>query len=197
MSWQAPNLASRPFVNLRPLRRTAWTLSVAALLLTAWNLVSYLRAGAGVQERLAAIEKLEAETETADRRLTTIVGDLSKSDIAGENRRALFLNQRIEERSFSWNLLFDRLAETLPAGVRLNSLAPRVQAPSGGRAASERSPVLLTLRGSAQDDDSLLDFVDRLYAHPSFREPNLKRESRDRGELSFDLTVTFLPEPEP
>ena len=62
--------------------------------------------------------------------------------------------------------------------------------------ASVRTPVELRIAGEAQDDESLLVFVDRLFAHPSFERPNLQNESRQSdGGLGFSLTVTFYPDP--
>jgi Tfp pilus assembly protein PilN len=197
VSWSGPNLARRPFVNLRPLHRTAAALGLLALALTAWNLFTFERAGSGAAARATEIARLEAGITEARARLATIETDLAARDLDAENRRAEFLNARIEERSFSWNLLFDRLAEALPVEVRLRSLSPRVLGTRPGerdrRTASVRTPVELRIQGEAGDDEALLEFVDRLFAHPSFDRPNLERESTQGGSVSFSLTVTFFP----
>jgi Tfp pilus assembly protein PilN len=194
MSWQAPDLARRPFVNTRPLRRIAVTLTVAAVGLTAWNALSYARAGAGAAARRAEIERLMAETSEARARLATIEADLSGRDLVAENRRAEFLNARIAERTFGWNALLDRLAEALPRDVRLRSLAPRPLPGAGGGAAGA---VELALAAEARDAEAMLELVDRLFAHPAFDSPDLHRESRERGgEVAFRLTVTYRPETE-
>ena len=66
MSWQAPNLARRPFVNLRPLRRTSIALTVVGVALTAWNAASYLRAGSGAAAKSAEVARLVGvSTQTA------------------------------------------------------------------------------------------------------------------------------------
>lgn len=197
MSWQAPNLAREPFLNLRPLRRVATALALAAVALTAWNSVSYLRAGSGAARRSAELARLAAETAAARARLATIESDLASRDLAAENRRALFLNERIAQRTFDWNALFDRLAEVQPRGVRLRSLTPRLGAvPADGDAA--RAVVSLTLDAEAEDGEAMLEMVDNLFAHPSFAAPNLSRESRQRGgEIDFDLSVDYFPEARP
>jgi hypothetical protein len=198
VSWLGPDLARRPFVNLRPVHRTATALTALAVLLTAWNVFTYERAGSGAAARSAEIARLERESAAARERLATIETDLAARDLDAENRRATFLNARIEERTFSWNLLFDRLAEAQPRQVRLRSLSPRVvgerRGGRGSRTASVRTPVELRIQGEAEDDESLLEFVDRLFAHPSFDEPDLQTESRAGGGLSFNLTVVFYPE---
>jgi Tfp pilus assembly protein PilN len=188
MSWQAPNLARAPFVNARPRHRLAALLALAALTLTAWNVRSWLQSGAGAAAREAEIAHLETETAALRARLTTLDADLAGRDFAAENRRVEFLNARIEQRAFSWNLLLDRLAEALPPGVRLRELEPRFAAPAG----DERTPVTLRIRAEARDDEEMLTFVDRLFAHPAFAAPNLARESRQTGgTLAFELAVIY------
>jgi len=198
VSWRSPNLASRPFVNQRPVRRLALLLALVAILLTAWNVVSWWRVGSGSATRQRELSRLEAETTAARSRLATIEQDLAARHLAAENLRAEFLNERIAQRTFGWNELFDRLAEVLPDGVRLRSLSPSLgssrRRTTQPVATEGRRSVELGIRAEATDDESMLQFVDRLYAHPSFATPNLARESRERGgRIAFDLTVTFFP----
>lgn len=193
MSWQAPNLAREPFVNAGPVVRLAAALAVAGFALTAWNVVSYLRAGSGAAHLEAEIEAARRAIEAAQARLATIERDLAAHDLAAENRKASFLNDRIEERTFSWNRLFTRLAEAEPRGVRIRSLAPSFGKNRGASADLALAPVALGIRGEAEDGEALLEFVDRLFEHPSFDTPKLSREARQGGVTSFSLSVTYLP----
>ena len=192
MSWQAPNLARQPFLNTQPLRRVAGALAVAAVALTAWNVDSYVRSGAGATARRAEIDRLTAEAAAARARLATLEDDLARRDLGAENRRAAFLNARIAQRAFGWNALLDRLAEAMPRDVRLRTLTPR---PSGGSTDGAEAPVELVIAAEARDDEAMLELVDQLYAHPAFAGPNLQRESRQRGgDIAFNLTVEYRPE---
>lgn len=194
MSWQAPNLARDPFVNQRPLVRASLLFAVAAIALTLFNVISYLRAGSGVATLATEITRLERETAASRARLATIDHDLANRDLVALNRKTEFVNARIEERTFSWNLLFTRLAEAQPRGVRLASLKPQF----GKKAADgkSRAPVELHIKGEAEDGEALLEFVDKLFAHPAFDSPNLTREGRAGGGVTeFDLHVVYLPEP--
>jgi hypothetical protein len=201
-SWQAPNLARDPFVNQRPLLRASAALALVAVVLTGWNVVSYLRAGSGAEAMATETARLERASAEARARLATLERDLARLDLAAYNRRAAFVNDRIRERSFSWNLLFTRLAEALPRGVRLASVTPRFgddlpggDARSAGRGGAE---VELRLRGEAEDGEALLEFVDSLFEHPAFDRPDLNREGQSQGAMtSFDLSVRYLPEPQP
>jgi len=203
--WQAPNLARDPFVNQRPLVRASAALALVAVVLTLWNAVSYLRAGSGAEAMATEIARLEQESLAARARLATLERDLARIDLAAYNRRAGFVNDRIRERTFSWNLLFTRLAEAMPRGVRLSSVSPRFgeKVPGGDEPGDEASAarrggavVELHLRGEAEDGEALLEFVDSLFEHSAFDRPDLNREGQSPGGMtSFDLNVRYLPEP--
>ncbi len=204
MSFAGPNLARDPFANLRPVRRTAVTLWLAAALLLAWNVAAYVRSGAGVADRAAELERLRRTSAEDRARTQTLEADLRRADLGRTNAQTIFLNRRIGERTFSWNLLLDRLGETLPRGVRVTRLAPDIskeERPRTGEATAPLPPpaarrVSLQMAGEAEDDESLLEFVDRLFAHAAFDRPNLSREARAKsGTLNFTLTVSYRPAP--
>ncbi len=198
--WQEPNLARAPFVNERPVRRLAialWVLFALAAGGGIW-MSQTVRRESGV--RLADLSRLSAETVTARERAATLEADLRRTDLAAQNVRAEFLNRRIAERSFSWNRLFETLTREMPRGVRLLRLAPEGFTRERGRApikaaASDATRVALRITGEAEETEALLEFVDRLFRHPAFGNPNLSRESgRKDFKIQFDLTVDYLPQ---
>lgn len=200
MSFGGPNLARQPFVNARPARRVGAALWVAALALLAWNALAYQRSGTGVAGKAAELERLRAETDRAQARAETLETDLRRADLERANQRTDYLNRRIAERAFSWNLLLDRLIETMPRGVRLVRLAPegfRDERAGRGKestAAPVDRKVALQIEGESEDDESMLEFVDRLFAHPAFDRPNLSREARTKsGGLGFSISVAYRP----
>lgn len=199
MSWQAPNLARARFENLRPLSRISLLTAAAALALTAWNATTWVRTGAIGAEKAAELERLTRETAEARARVATLEADLRAADLEAENERAEFLNQCIAERAFSWNLLLDRLVAAMPTGVQLHQLSPSVAPRGRGRSrvaasAIEPEKVGLKISGQAEDDEALLELVDRLFGDPHFRAPDLASEStRDDGLVQFNLAVQYLP----
>jgi len=197
------NLAQRPFVNTRPVERVAAILWVLGVALLAWNLklfMGYLGSSQVTRGKLATLERDIAQEQGTNAELQAQVGKLGLDQ---QNREVTFLNRKIDERTFSWSLLFDRMAEVLPDQVRLLRLTPSnvVQREIGlGPRPTARElnppPVVLTLHCEAKDDEALLRFVDNLFAHPAFSEPNLENEEReDSGLLRFDLTVQYEPSP--
>lgn len=193
------NLASQPFVNRRPVARVTAALWVLAALFTLAVAVSFWSYFRGQDDQRVQLRQVESDSSAERQRIATLGRELAGIDVARLNERALYLNQRIAQRTFSWSLLFDRLAELLPGDVRLMSLAPR---PLDDR--SRRLPaavdepvderVQLQIQGTVRRDEALLELLDALFADDAFEDPNLARESRDQGELRFDLTVVYLPE---
>jgi len=200
-SAESLNLARRPFVNTRPVERVAAILWVLGVALLAWNLKLFMGYLGSSQVTRGKLGTLERDIAAEQRTNAELQGQVAQLGLDQENREVTFLNRKIEERTFSWSLLFDRMAEVLPDQVRLLRLKPSnvVQREIGlGPRASARElnpqPVVLTLHCEAKDDEALLRFVDNLFAHPAFSEPNLENEEReDSGLLRFDLTVQYQP----
>jgi Tfp pilus assembly protein PilN len=192
-----PNLAREPFANLRPVRRAGVALWIAVALLGGWNVWAYVRSGSGAAEKRAELERLDRETAASRARIATLEADLRRADLVHANQRTVYLNNRIAERAFSWNLLFDRLVAALPRGVRVTRLSPETE--TGGRRESAAAVpsdgrVLLDVQGEAEDSEALLAFVDRLFAHPAFDRPSLRREAQNAGgNLEFQVEVRYLP----
>jgi Tfp pilus assembly protein PilN len=188
------NLASQPFVNSRPLRRLILVLWGLCLLLVATDLFLYTRHFSGQQQRRGRLHELDELEGQESERLTELGTELVSFDIDWQNRQVQFFNQRIAERVFPWSRLFDRLAKTLPVPVRLTRLRPRVQSLSG-RGSGAEEVVSLELRAEARDEAAMLRFVERLFANPAFRSPNLASETRraQTNVIEFALTVSYLP----
>ena len=55
-----------------------------------------------------------------------------------------------------------------------------------------RNEVLLDLVGVARTEDALVEFIDTLYANPSFRDPFLPGESFQAGSTNFSISVVYL-----
>ena len=102
--------------------------------------------------------------------------------------RSAFLNSLIEARTFPWPKIFEDLEQILPGGVRVVTIAPRLQ---GGRA-------LVKLTVAATDDDSVVEFLRALEASKVFSDVHVEEEKyveehegRGAGASSDRITVTL------
>jgi Tfp pilus assembly protein PilN len=191
------NLARRPFVNDRPLRRVTallWIVGGGLLAADAFLFWGYVR---GRSDQRGELGRLDEAIAGERRQLADLDRRLAAVDLEAQNLRAAFVNRQIAERSFAWSVLFDRLADLLPIDVRLVSLVPhhvgdkeRARARPG---AERPERVELAIEGVARRDEALLELLDALFADPAFTDPNLAREARDNAELRFALSVVYLP----
>lgn len=197
------NLARRPFVNERPVRRAALLLLVAGLGLAALNGWLYARYAIQRGANEGELNRLEAEIDSEERRVTALARQLGAADLTQQNELVAFLNQRIAERTFGWSVLFDRLEELLPEDVRLVSLSPKEMDPTerartgaaATRAAAGANEMRFNLAivGVARRPEAVLELIDAFYADPAFREPDPHQETFQSGEVRFTLDVVYLP----
>jgi Tfp pilus assembly protein PilN len=195
------NLAARPFVNERPVQRVTlllWALGALLALTAGWSYWAYFAGRADQRRELARLEQaMDAERG----QIAELQRRLAGFELESQNQRVRFLNQRIAERTFSWSLLFDRLAEILPGDVRLLNLAPEVGFGEDQRfdekslAATPGERVPLRIRATARREEAILELLDALFASPLFERPNLAEESREQagGDTRFSLSVVYLP----
>lgn len=198
MAYDELNLAARPYVNTRPVVRLAVVLWLVGTLLLAGNVWLYWDFLAGRGDTYARLAETAEAIEVEERRVAALERDLEGYDLAGQNEQVAFLNERIDERRFSWSTLFDELTDILPREVRLQSLAPNTGTDRrrSSRDDVELAPgeVLLSIQGAARSDEAVLELVDNLFTDPAFARPVLNREQTDDdGLLRFDLDVVYRP----
>ncbi|HEX7184979.1 MAG TPA: PilN domain-containing protein [Thermoanaerobaculia bacterium] len=195
------NLARRPFTNSRPVVRAAVLLWLLGLLLLLGNVALFWGYLSGSAEKREELARLEQQVERERQTIRNLESRVEGLDLEQQNRQVRYLNRKIAQRTFSWSLLFDRVAETLPDQVRLVRLTPTGMAEDSEKAVLRDEEeegddqVRLTISGVAKSDEALLQFVDNLFAHPAFDEPDWPRDTReeDTNQVRFDLTVTYLP----
>ncbi|HEX6864565.1 MAG TPA: hypothetical protein VF414_17175 [Thermoanaerobaculia bacterium] len=201
------NLSRRPFLNTRPVTRVALLLWGLGALLLLGNVTLFWNYLSGSTEKREELVRMEEQVEKERASVGRLEARLAGLELAEQNEQVEFLNRKIAERTFSWSLLFDRLTETMPNNVRLISLSPA--AIGGGREsqrtrtrtddeeaaplASERVP--LVIAAEAKSDEDLNRFIDNLFDHESFTNPNLIKEARsEEGDrINFNVHVIYLP----
>lgn len=192
------NLARRPFVNSRPITRLAVLLWLAGGALAVWNGLEIWRLTSSLGERRRALAAAEVRAAEGQARIAALQAELRDIDLLEQNEETAFLNREIDRRTLSWTGLFQRLGEVLPRQVRLIQIVPSLASPAQrrrppGAATAAEGWISLSLSGYAENDEALLDFVDTLFAHPSFDAPDLEREAVPPGEpLQFELKVSYL-----
>lgn len=175
------NLATAPLPNNRPFIAVATVAgSIAVLLLLILSEVAYRSWRADRELRM----------ETAVWR-AQIQGDLRRQKALEEYfrgpaaqqilQRSGFLNSLIDARSFPWTRIFMDLETTLPPGVRVITISPRLV---GGRAE-------VSLQVGALSDEAKIQFLEAIEKSKTFSGLVVKSE-RPSPEASGDRVVMEL-----
>jgi type IV pilus assembly protein PilN len=197
------NLATRPFVELRPfflrLRIIMAALAVVAV-------------GLAVGGHLLAIKLHHAQDQMAELHGAMVAAQQQKNrdemrmhqqPNAGVLDRAHFLNALFLRKSFSWTAVMMDLENVLPVGVQVTSIEPQ---------ATAEGDVLIRLRVSG-DRDRAVQLVRNLEGSRRFLEPRLSGEASQNKEgnmqtaanannpnaptgVEFDIIANYNPLPE-
>lgn len=199
------NLSRRPFLNSRPVVRVSlilWLLGLVLLLVNVSLFWGYLSSS---EDMRADITKGEQEVGRRQKEVKELEARLDRIPLTDLNTEILFLNDKIRDRTFSFNQLLDHLAKVMPNDVRLSRLIPVTgdqTGQAGGRSSRggrrlriQDGGVPLQIVGVTRDVEALDQFVQNLFA-PPFAEPNLARyEDLNEGNLKqFEVTVQYVPQ---
>ena len=159
--------------NFRLLTRIQQGLIVAVVLLGAmtgvllWKANSYRVQSAAltqqVREFTASVEKMRPAMQERQQ-LVKDLGDMSGL---------------LEARRFSWTRLLTGIEAAFPNGVALTRLEFNTR------------ELAVALEGTAQSPESLSSLMIGLQRSPYFKNPLLKHQSMDKGNLSFNVAVTY------
>jgi len=195
------NLATRPFVELRPyFLRLRWTMAALAVLAVALLVTTHV-----LQKRLdaaqAQLDVLNARTNAAVAEKQSNERQMRQPANAAVLERAHFLNALFLRKSFSWTAVMMDLETVLPSGVQITSIEPQIAADGD---------VVIRLRVSG-DRDRAVQLVRNLERSKRFLQPRLNSEavqakdlaqgnaaaaSATPGGVEFEILANYNPLPE-
>jgi len=196
------NLASRPFVELRPfflrLRIIMGALAVVALGL----LIGTHFLNKKLEIARAQMDKLQAETQKAQQEKAANERQMRRPENAAVLARAHFLNELFLRKSFSWTAVMMDLETVLPSGVQITAIEPQI---------SSDGIVTIHMRVGG-DRDRAIQLVRNLERSKRFLSPQLTTEgpsAKDTGQqgrasannsapggVEFDILARYNPLPE-
>jgi type IV pilus assembly protein PilN len=168
----AINLASHPFVELRPLYAKL-RLAMVALALLAIGLGFGLRS---LTERAkfatAEMNALKARTAAFQNERQRDEARMRQPQNRAVLERSQFLNELFARKSFSWTAVMMDLERVLPAGVQVTSIEPRI---------TKEGDVTIRLRVSG-DRDQAVQLVRNLERSQRFLGPRLASETAQASD---------------
>jgi Tfp pilus assembly protein PilN len=179
------NLSTRPFYNERMVHLV---LAVAALLvvaLTAFNAVEFRR----LSRRQAL---LAGRVERADRQAAQFRADADHARRSVDRRQleavataAREANALIDQRTFSWTELLNRLETTLPAEVRIQSIRPSVD---------KDGNLTINMMVVGHREEEIESFVERLEDTGAFQRLFSRAQTTNQqGLLEVVLEGRYVP----
>ncbi len=195
------NLATRPFVELRPLFARL-RIAMAALAVLAIGLGVGLHVLSGkAHVAKAQMDALKAQTETFVNERQSNERRMNQPQNRAVNERSKFLNALFAKKSFSWTAVMMDLESVMPAGVQVTSIEPAIT-PDGD--------VNIRLRVTGNRDRAV-DFVRNLERSQRFLHPRLGNETAQTqeqgrvmaaaqttpGGVEFDILSGYNPLPAP
>jgi Tfp pilus assembly protein PilN len=182
-----PNLATRPFLNTRPVWLLTAIAGVLALILIGFNLRLFLIENRTLGDEISRQDDLELLYRTVAAEVSADVDDLQKVPWASLRARVDATNLVLREHSFSWLRMLDDIERVMPYELRLTRIGPTV----GPEA------VMLSLSVIARNRDAMLQLLDNFIADPRFDEPTPLREitPEDSAVANYEmlLRVSYHP----
>jgi len=191
------NLATRPFVELRPLFARL-RLTMAALAVTAVAL------GVGLHYMNARARTAEAQMDALKSRTAALQTERQRNEarmMQPQNRavldRSKFLNTLFASKSFSWTSVMMDLERLLPAGVQVTNIEPAVT--------PEREVnIRLRVSGDRERAVELVRNLERSQRFQSSRLTNETAQTEDRarlmpaaqgtpGGVEFEISSRYVP----
>ena len=177
------NLARRPFRNER---LPTLLLVLGCVVLLAVSVRHAFAVRDLLPERTSTIDGELVAVEEEVARLRNESDELRGRSASTQSREEwAAVRELVDRRTFSWTTLLAALEETVPAEVRLLSIAP----------AGERGQVELTLRAIGGTVEDGLGFLDALLAREEFQEPFLTSVAERDDGVEFSYTMLYVARP--
>ena len=195
------NLATRPFVELRPLLARL-RIVMGALVITAIGLAIGLRVmSKRVSAADAQMRELKVQASILDNERHANEARMRQPANQAVLERSRFLNDVFRRKSFSWTAVMMDLENVLPAGVQVTSIEPVI---------TQDGDVNIRLRVSG-DRDREVDLVRNLERSQRFLSPRPMNESAQSqeqgarpvpvglapGGVEFEILSGYNPLPAP
>ena len=161
------NLSTKPFYNERAVHWGLGLALAAILALTAFNVTRVLDLSQQQSELAGRAERDEAQAQALRNDAAQLRASIDQKALERVVKAAAEANDIIDQRTFSWTELLNYIERTLPAGVMLTNVQPRLDK---GRV----SVNLIVLGRSVEIVD---EFIDKMEATKAFSEmsPNSER----------------------
>jgi hypothetical protein len=154
------NLSTRPFYNVRAVRAAVAMLTAVVVAVTLYNAIQIIRLSANQRTVGAEAANAEEEAERLRAEAVRIRGQIDPEELDKVAGAASEANAIIDQRTFSFTTLLTQLETTLPSGVRVRALRPRLE---------RDGSFTVVITAEARSVEEVDEFVEALEATGAFR----------------------------
>jgi Tfp pilus assembly protein PilN len=176
------NLSTSPLESNRRFALAAGvigTIAIVAFLVLSYRTYSIWKSDKELRSRQDALGTQIARLQQQRQNLS---GFFENPETVQRRQRAAYLNSLIQQRAFPWIKIFMDLERILPEGVRVVSIAPKLEGDS----------LKLTFLVGAMSDEGKLKFLKALESSPEFSHIELLSESHPvRPELTDRVMLSL------
>lgn len=168
------NLSTRPFYNMRAVQVTLGAFGVIVIAMTLFNAFELIRQG--TRQRALGAREVEAQAEAARLRneAARIRAQINPKELEMVAASAREANSIIDLRAFSWTQLLSQFETTMPEGVRITQITPRVD---------KEGRVIIGIAVEARRGADLEAFLDALEMTGSFHDVLTTEEQTNKDGL--------------
>lgn len=178
------NLSTRPFYNERGVHWALALAFVAIIALTAFNVTRAVSLSARQASLSAESQREEARVQQLTADATKVRGSIDQKALERVIASAKEANAIIDQRTFSWTELFNHLENTLPTGVMLTSVRPRI----------EKDELTIELTVLGREVEQIDDFIEKLEATGAFSLVLAGNEAvTETEEIEARITARYNP----
>ena len=162
------NLATSPLESTRRFvvfSTAIASVSLLAMVLLSWNVYSMRRSNTAIRLEQA---RVESDMQALRRRRSDLESFFNRPETIQSRDLSGFLNGLIAQRAFPWTQIFMDLERSLPDGVRVIGIEPRL--------ASDHLELHLTI--AAKTDEGKLQFLKALEGSRAFSDIEVLGETR-------------------
>lgn len=152
------NVATKPLESQRRFYASAGLVAVLGsivFLILGWHVYSEMRAKQDLRLKEQDNDRSAAQLQTRRKELDSF---FALSENARLKDRVAFLNGFIDESSFDWTRMFMDLEKTLPVGVHVVSIQPKL----------EKGHIFVHFTVGAASDEAKLKFLRAMESSPAF-----------------------------
>jgi len=180
------NLASAPQENNRPFIAGAALIGTVGLLACALLSHAAYVSWRSSRDLRAGISRWESQIRSDRQRRQNLESYFNSATAHQTLDRSEFLNSLIDGRSFPWTKIFMDLEQTLPPGVRVVSIAPKLV---NGRAE-------VTLEIGAESDASKIQFLEaveksKVFSGMVVKDEKYAEQAGASDKIVLNLTVWY------